>query len=1392
MQLKFVATIALMVISCNLLAQAVLPRPVVPPSPNAASLGKYGEVPVSMANGVPDISVPVYEINSGRIKVPISFSYHAGGIRVEESASWVGLGWTLFAGGAITRTMRGRPDDDPGIPGGYFNYHNNMTINRLLQGPDNPTPETWQPFWQEYYKGVNRNIDAEPDLFQLNVPGLSCRFYYNQQQQTFYTVPASKIKITHTGDAVNGSTWEIVNQDGLIYTFNESETTDVPWDARTGYTIPTTWMLTSISDPLTNRGVAFQYEQLTSSSDYANGLSEVSLYPIYTGDEPHGNVSSTFVLHNSGARRQLRLKKILFLDGEIDFTLQDVARLDFPADKALKKITVKNYMGQVVKTCELNTSYFLGGQASIPPLTNNTVPDMYNYRLKLDNIYFKNADGTETQTYKFDYNEYMTNRLSTSQDRWGYFNNQTNEHLVEEEYITVAGQIRRLPGGNRNVAEYVNQIGMLQRITYPTGGYTEFEYESNRYSVPGSPGSVTYNIDTRWGVLSHISSVREETQWVSRNETTFKVNGNEHCGGAGAVIYGNIGGLEPNRVEGCPAAFAELWVRGIDPGNSNISIGLANNYTHNIPPGNYKITLEMRHCDPVYYESASGLWYLTDCYPNYTSPTGVADKLVGGLRIKSINSYSRDGQLASRKTYDYTDGITEGFSSGTIPSEMINSYFMTRLEGSEANGEVMRYHKRTSYSCVPLATTKGSPISYNRVKETQWNGTETNGFTVFYFTSTDDFPDLSYPNNLSPFKPVVNRDYMRGELKRKEVYAIKDGAPYLLQVINNEFTTIENTTQNTISYGFNGGVKEGEAFWEGTIPYSDYQTKSPQLGIYKEFSDALLVSKNKETVYDETDPQRSSTTVTEYEYSPLNLQPNKTVTYVESYPAEKKMAKIKYPLDYFQTTSQAVDANMTGIQRLVDINRINQPVEQVVGNDKSGVKKVLSAQLTLFDNNIPLEKQVDKLEIDQPIAETVISENQSGNLFKHAAVKPALEILHYDGEGNILDQRLADNTIESYIWGYQRSYPVAKIIGITHADAVAQSGIDLNLLYNQNGQYSDQQMRAELNKLRSLQNCLVTTYTYSPLVGITSETDPRGRTIYYEYDGFKRLLRIRDAENNILKQWEYQYQVTASNGPIWQATGNTRCKPCAQNAAYNTNIIQQEQRNINPLSTATTRWVDIGTGYSCIIQPNWQNTTTPLRCHTVNGANTGEREQEQQDVNPCSAQGLRWVIIDQNCASCPKPENWQPTGNYRCVTNAMGDYTGEQEQEQVNLNSCTSPQATRWQNTGMNIAACRPPIYARIRHENVISNHADIVVTFWLDEACTIPISLTNQVINYTDMQYHEMGDITYVNYTKTVSGQEIVLEEQYPLTTYEYIDGLMWQVDHFFMLAPGDYYNAF
>ncbi|MBY0427195.1 MAG: hypothetical protein K2Q22_16290, partial [Cytophagales bacterium] len=84
----------------------------IPPSPNSASFAQYSETPVNLYTGIPGIAIPIYTLSSKSLNVPISLSYHASGNRVDDIPGWVGLGWTLNAGGGITRVVKGLPDED--------------------------------------------------------------------------------------------------------------------------------------------------------------------------------------------------------------------------------------------------------------------------------------------------------------------------------------------------------------------------------------------------------------------------------------------------------------------------------------------------------------------------------------------------------------------------------------------------------------------------------------------------------------------------------------------------------------------------------------------------------------------------------------------------------------------------------------------------------------------------------------------------------------------------------------------------------------------------------------------------------------------------------------------------------------------------------------------------------------------------------------------------------------------------------------------------------------------------------------------------------------------------------------------------------------------------------
>jgi hypothetical protein len=56
------------------------------------------------------------------------------------------------------------------------------------------------------------------------------------------------------------------------------------------------------------------------------------------------------------------------------------------------------------------------------------------------------------------------------------------------------------------------------------------------------------------------------------------------------------------------------------------------------------------------------------------------------------------------------------------------------------------------------------------------------------------------------------------------------------------------------------------------------------------------------------------------------------------------------------------------------------------------------------------------------------------------------------------------------------------------------------------------------------QNAQMTSYTFSPGIGMTTQNDLNNRILYYEYDGLGRLKIIRDQLKNIVKTYEYNYK----------------------------------------------------------------------------------------------------------------------------------------------------------------------------------------------------------------------------------------------------------------------------
>ena len=167
---KFILGV-LLVLTCVSAYAQDMPN-LIPPSPESSSIIKYTNTNVNLYTGTPSLSIPIYTASFRNASIPISLNYTGfGGIKVEEVAPWVGLGWTLNAGGVVSRTVKGKPDETYAV--GYLSL------------PEPPISETIP---EELEKIANSVHDGEPDQFYFNVNGMSAVSYTHLTLPTICSV----------------------------------------------------------------------------------------------------------------------------------------------------------------------------------------------------------------------------------------------------------------------------------------------------------------------------------------------------------------------------------------------------------------------------------------------------------------------------------------------------------------------------------------------------------------------------------------------------------------------------------------------------------------------------------------------------------------------------------------------------------------------------------------------------------------------------------------------------------------------------------------------------------------------------------------------------------------------------------------------------------------------------------------------------------------------------------------------------------------------------------------------------------------------------------------------------------------------------------------------------
>lgn len=428
-----------------------------PPSPNSASLGKYADWPVDLYTGLIGINIPLCDLQGREGTIPVSISYHASGIKVGEVSSNVGLGWALNAGGVITRSVKGFPDEEPA---GYFDTR--QLFNNpgdLSQGMITPSEDE-----QVQLDVASGARELEPDYYMFNALGRSFTLFFDGTGNII-TQPYSKIKFTT--DFVN-KTWTVILEDGTKLKFGGSEDfverniCSCFGESSANYI--SSWMLKSVTYP-NGEEITFTYVQTGFKQDM--GLIEKMANTAYTVFKDMDVIAKNISVIESDL-------------GKIEFIYNPSARQDLSGGNALSAIKVfSKATNQYISQYNFIQTY---SQAVTGNYYSNNL-SYYNYRLRLLSIeqVLPSNTNIKNQVWQFQYNSLnLPHRHSYAQDHWGYYNGVTTN-------TTMLPQAGPFYPPAYNVADksangtYM-QAEMLTKIIYPTGGSSQFEFEPNGYA----------------------------------------------------------------------------------------------------------------------------------------------------------------------------------------------------------------------------------------------------------------------------------------------------------------------------------------------------------------------------------------------------------------------------------------------------------------------------------------------------------------------------------------------------------------------------------------------------------------------------------------------------------------------------------------------------------------------------------------------------------------------------------------------------------------------------------------------------------------------------------------------------------------------------------------------
>ena len=1123
--LKFLFLVAL--ITNSAFAQVTKDMPnYFPVSPNSASFARQGLYPVDYYTGKLNVNIPIYTIKTKELTVPISLSYNTSGIQLNEMASWVGLGWNLNAGGAIVRNVKGIPDNS------------NPIVD--LRGNFAFTKENYKALY-EMQSGVK---DTAPDEYIVSAPGLSGSFYFdplNRDNVLFRDFQNTKVTAVRQTGYRGWRSFQLTKDDGTIYVFGESVPVNDPNTGGINYEGGATEQ-TLKGNPLLDFDSAWYLTKIIS----ANGKEQISFvyksidsidYPVMTSESLSHEGASAYIVKNypSGFSniKKYFLQSILFTNGKIDF-ISTLDRQDLVLDYKLNSIeisSISNGVSTLVQKSSFTYDYYAGGgsvDSSDPFWQDTRIQASKGRFLRLKEFINNNTNRKHT----FEYNSTgLQSRGSTAQDYWGYMNTNTGSltppTTVDVPVFVGPPSTINYGTGNRKADENQMKAGILEKITYPEGGYTVFEYEANKYvkdvtSTTSIDKSFTVRADGNGsGCTTHYGegTVVVGPDYIldsGKISYYFSNAANEISGSNSYVKYGNTILYRPNydsSLQKYPSSSGTI---------TNVNVSGITLKTADFRSG---VTGPSNSC-PFSYITAS--W--KEATGKIVTPTTF---LVGGLRIKSIKSYL-NGITApvTEKQYTYDQGsVLNDQGMGTYKRKVLYSGNLLKVIASSSS----IYNNNIG---------AGPNMIYGKVTETDMSVDPSNtnlkidnGKTEYYYERTgpqreiDIMPTLfkhpnydmsstfilfPYTTQISDFGYYKNDQWNYGSLLKTTFLKKDQSNNYkVVKSIENTYqklvekTIFTNTVFNTVEppysayeSSFSSAPSQGSATDYWNVQFF-YFTGGISLG-------KKVLTSTIETDYDVNELATTQKTTTYGYENPAHYQLTKTET--TNSKNETLRTQLSYPQELV-STGQIVE-----MQKLVAQNKIDKPVktETFVNNIQTS-ESITKYEESTATGNILLPKEIHT---SKGLIET----------FPFNDANRKINFTLYDtdvvngvtaGNGNVLEYSIENGTPVSIIWGYNKTQPIAKIENASYSQVAPY----VSNLQNHSNTSSEANFILALNALRnSLPDAMITTYTYIPLVGVSTITDPKGQTITYTYDSFGRLEFVKDNKGNILSENQYNYK----------------------------------------------------------------------------------------------------------------------------------------------------------------------------------------------------------------------------------------------------------------------------